>query len=93
MRKNQAIEILYKYKDNLPFDYEKFYNDLLEGNIDALKYMAYLTRHNNDIELRKSLMPLIVTRRPGQLVDDYLMYDRMNFTVCSESLIRFDGYF
>lgn len=55
--------------------------------------MAYLTRHNNDIELRKSLMPLIRTRRPDQMVDDNLIYDRLNFTVYSESLTRFDGYF
>ena len=93
MKKTQAIEILYKYKDYLPFDYENLQNDLLDGNIEALEYVAYLSKHDNDINIRNYCKPPIRTRRPGQMVDDNLIYTRLNFTVYSDNLIRFDGYY
>ena len=93
MTKNQAIEILYKYKDYLPFDYVKFYNDLLEGNIDALKYMAYLIRHDTAIHRHNDFKPLIRRIRPGEMFDGNLIYTRLNFIVYSESLTYFDGYY
>ena len=93
MQTEDLKTLLYKYKDYLPFDYDKFHNDLLEGKSEALKYMAYLIKHNNAVKIRNSNIPKIRTTRPEEMIQEDFQYDRLNYTVYPDGLIRFDGYF
>ena len=52
MKKSYIIQLLEKYKDNIPFEYDKFYNSVLDGNIDALTYVSFLNKHELQIKIR-----------------------------------------
>jgi hypothetical protein len=55
----EAINILHKYKNNLPFDYNLFCDEFLNGNVDALIYMSNLIKHDNSINNRNRSSPII----------------------------------
>lgn len=93
MEITKATNILNKYKDYLPFDYNKFYNNLLDGNLDAINYMTFLIKHDASINDRNYCKPIIRTRRPGDLVDDNIVCNRVNYIVYSETITYFDGYY
>lgn len=93
MEITKTLTVLNKYKDCLPFDYDKFYGDLLDGNLDAINYMSFLIKHDVSINDRNYCKPIIRTRQPGELVDDNLVYNRINFIKLSETLTYFDGYY
>jgi hypothetical protein len=94
MNKEQKLYILNKYKDSLPFDYAEFYNDFMNGNIDALIYVSHLIKHDNDIAVRDCCYkPRIRTSYPGEKIDDNLLYNRMNFIRISDTSTYFDGWY
>ena len=93
MDKIEAINILHKYKNNLPFEYNLFCNEFLNGNIDALIYMSNLIKHDKYINERNCSRPIIRIISPDIPHDDNLIYNRLNYCILSDNTSYFAGYF
>ena len=92
MKKTDIIQLLEKYKNNLPFEYETFYSLVLDGNIDALIYMSFLNKHDCKINMRNMCKTPVLTYKLDEFVDSYCIPDRMRFIKLSDSITYFAGF-
>jgi hypothetical protein len=91
MEKTKALNVLKKYKDELPFDYNILYDKFLNGDINTLTYISWLIKHDNFINERNYRKPMVRLFKLHDRHDDIEIPDRINFLKISETCTYFDG--
>lgn len=93
--KYKVLQILYKYKDVIPYDYKLISTNFSNGNMDkdTIKYIYWLVKHDDMINVRNKNIPVIRTFHYGECIDENFLGYRSNYTILNENTIYFDGYY
>ena len=93
-------KLLKKYTDNIPFEISSIYENYLNGDIDIIKYISNLNKHDKSINERNinqynKTRSIIVYRfdRSDNRYDDNYISNRANYAILSDKTTYFVGFF
>ena len=93
-------KLLKKYTDNIPCEIGLIYENYLNGDIDTIKYISNLNKHDKSINERNinqynKTRSRIIYRfdRPDNRYDDNYISDRANYSILSDKTTYFVGFF